>query len=211
MKSPVKEKLIRLLLDGKPHTEIELAQGAGFTKVAAIQRWLKSFENARFISRVPAEKRGEVRYQIVLTRDAIRRIYYYPEFRKIRPLIRTAPWFGPLFADTFAALPGDLHLVIQDMIKRSHSFFEIIDTYDTPEKVREIYQLCLYVNELQGIKDEEFNAWCLYYQLYVQAIIRDLSEGGLGEGFMDLVGDVQDRIRTLPKKKDHPRGVTHGT
>lgn len=201
---------MRILLDGKPHTEIELAQGAGFTKVAAIQRWLKSFENARFISRVPAEKSGEGRYQIVLTRDAIRKIYYYPEFRKIRPLIRTAPWFGPLSADTFAALPGDLHLVIQDMIKRSHSFFEIIDTYDTPEKVREIYRPCLYVNELQGLHQEEFNTWCLYYQLYVQCIVRDLSGGGLAEGFMDLVRDIQVKLRDLHRVNQQPGGIHHG-
>lgn len=201
VKSPVKEKLIKVLLDGNAHSEIDLARGAGFSSATAIQKWIKAFENARFIVRKPIDGRREYTCQLILSRDTARKIYYYPEFRQIRPLIRMTPWFGPLFVDRFAALPGDLPSIIHEMVKKSHTFFEIIDTYGNPEKVWELYHPCLYVNELQGIKNKEFNAWCLYYHLYVQSIVQDLSGGGLGEGFSDLVGDVQGRIRTLSKKK----------
>jgi hypothetical protein len=210
MKSPVKEKMIRILLDGNAHPEIELTRGAGFSRVTAIQKWVRAFENARFIVRRPVDRKEEYHCQLILSRDTARRIYYYPEFRQLRPLIRMTPWFGPLFTDQFTALPGDLHLIINEMIKKSHTFFEIIDTYDTHQKVWEIYHPCLYVNELQGIKNEEFNAWCLYYQLYVQSIVRDLSGGGLGEGFMDLVGDVQSCISKLQRKKAKAGGVHRG-
>lgn len=199
MKSPVKEKLIRILLDGNEHPEIDLARGAGFTRVATILRWVRAFENAGFIVRRPAG-RGEYRCQLIISRDTARKIYYYPEFRRIRPLIRMTPWFGPLFTTRFIALPGDLPLVITDMVKKSHTFFEIIDTYGSHEKVRELYHPCLFINELQGITDEEFNARCLYYQLYVQSIVRDLSGGGLGEGFADLLGEIQGSLGELGMK-----------
>ena len=51
MKSPVKPRLMRILLDGKPHGEIALATGAGFTKVATIRKWIDLFGHARFIIR----------------------------------------------------------------------------------------------------------------------------------------------------------------
>lgn len=212
VKSPVKEKLMRILLDGNPHSELDLARSAGFSRVVSIQRWIRAFENARFIERNPIGMNGrEYTCQLILSRDSARKIYSYSEFRQIRPLIRTAPWFCPLFLDKFETLPGDLPLFITRMVQQSHTFFEIIEKYETPDRIWEVYHLCLYVNELQGIKNEEFNAWCLYYQLYVQSIVRDLSEGGLGEGFIDLIRDVQNRIRTLPRKKVHAGGITHGT
>ena len=134
-------------------------------------------------------------------------MYNFPEFRQIRPLIRQAPWFCPLFVDTFTTLPGMLPTHICEMVKKSHTFFEIIDKYDTPEKIREIYHPAVYVNEMLGIKDEEFNAWCLYYQIYIHSIIRDISGGGLGEGFMDLVNEMQDQIGVLQPGQG---GVLHG-
>lgn len=207
MKSPVKEKIMRALLDGNPHLEIELARSAGYTRVSTIQRWIRSFETARFITRKPADTRGEFSCQLRITRDSLRKMYNFPEFRQIRPLIRQAPWFCPLFTDTFATLPGMLPTHIGEMVKKSHTFFEIIDKYDTPEKIREIYHPAVYVNEMLGIKDEEFNAWCLYYQIYIHSIIRDISEGGLGEGFMDLVNEMQDQMGVLQPGKG---GVPHG-
>ncbi|HEU17305.1 MAG TPA: hypothetical protein ENO06_01085, partial [Methanolinea sp.] len=162
MKSPVKERLIRILLDGNPHSELVLAQGVGFLRVASIQRWLRTFENARFIVRKANGIHGEYTCQLILDRDSARKIYSYSEFRQIRQLIRTAPWFSPLFLDTFETLPGDLPLVIKKMVQQSHTFFEIIEKYDTPERIWEVYHPCLFINELQGIQNEEFNAWCLY-------------------------------------------------
>jgi hypothetical protein len=198
---------MRTLLDGNPHLEIELARSAGYTRVSTIQRWIRSFETARFITRKPADVRGEYVCQLRTTRDAVRKIYNFPEFRQIRPLIREAPWFSPIFGDNFASLPGDLPRIIDRMVKKSHTFFEIIDKYDTPEKIREIYHPAVYVNEMRGIKDEEFNAWCLYYQIYIHSIIRDISGGGLGEGFMDLVNEMQDQIGVLQAGQG---GVRHG-
>jgi hypothetical protein len=201
VKSPVKEKLMRILLDGAPHPEIELARGAGFTRASTIQKWTRSFEGVKFIVRRPTGEKGEFQCQLRLTRDTVRKIYHYPEFRQIRPLIRQAPWFGPLFLHQFTGLPGNLPSMIQEMIKKSHTFFEFIDRYDTHEKVREIFYPILYFNELQGITDEEINSWCLYYQLYVHSVVQDLSGGGLGEGFMDLMRDVQARIKELPVRR----------
>jgi hypothetical protein len=211
VKSPVKEKLMRILLDGKPHSELELARSIGFSRAASIQRWIRAFENARFIVRKPVGKNGDYICQLILSRDSARKIYAYAEFRQIRPLIRISPWFSPLFLDTFEALPGELPIMLTKMVQQSHTFFEIIDTYNSPERIQEVYHLCLYVNELWGIKNEEFNAWCLYYHLYVQSIVRDLSEGGLGEEFIDLVGDIQDRIRNILTKNVHMRGITNDT
>lgn len=207
VKSRVKEKLMRILLDGNPHSELDLARGAGFSRVGSIQRWIRGFENARFIVRKPIGRSGEYTCQLILSRDSARKIYSYPEFRQIRPLIRTAPWFSLLFLDKFETLPGELPAIINKMVQRSHTFFEIIDTYENPDRIWEVYHLCLYINELQGIKNKEFNAWCLYYHLYVQSIVRDLSEGGLGEGFIDLVGDVQNRIRNIQTMEVHPGGI----
>ena len=201
---------MRTLLDGNPHLEIELARGAGYTRVSTIQRWIRSFETARFITRKPADTRGEFYCQLRITRDAVRKIYNFPEFRQIRPLIREAPWFSPLFTDNFAPLPSGLPSLICEMVKKSHTFFEIIDKYDTPEKIREIYHPAVYVNEILGIKDEEFNAWCLYYQIYIHSIIRDISGGGLGEGFMDLVNEMQDQIGTLHVDRPGAGRVNHG-
>lgn len=210
MKSPVKVKVMQILLDGNPHTETELANGAGFTKVASIQRWIRSFENARFIVRRPTGRRGEFNCQIVISKETVRRIYSYPEFRQLRSQIRMAPWFAPLFAGSFGALPGNLPELIPEMIRESHSFFEIIAMYDTPEKVMETYQPCLYVNELEGIQNEEFNTLCLYYQLYVQSIVRDIPTGGLGRGFMNLVRDVQLELGELHRKCRQAGSAVHG-
>ena len=49
MKSPVKSRLMHILLDGGSHSEIDLATAAGFTKAATIRRWIESFRNAGFI------------------------------------------------------------------------------------------------------------------------------------------------------------------
>lgn len=92
-------------------------------------------------------------------------------------------------------------MAISKMVQQSHTFFEIIDTYDNPYKIWGVYSPCLYNNGLLGIKDEEFNAWCLYSHLYVQSIVRDLPVGGLGEGFSDLIGEVQKRIRDIRREK----------
>ena len=201
------------LLDGNPHPELELARSAGYTRVSTIQRWIRSFEAARFITRRPADGKGEYLCQLRITRDAIRGVYRYPEFRQLRPLIREAPWFGPLFTVSFSTLPRNLPSLIVEMVKKSHTFFEIIDRYDTPEKIREIYHPAFFVNGMLGIGDDEFNIWCLYYQIYVHSVVRDITGGGLGDGFMVVVNDLQDRISELPvKRPDRGREwVTHGS
>ena len=96
------------------------------------------------------------------------------------------------------------------MVKKSHTFFEIIDRYDTPEKIREIYHPAVFVNGMLGIKDDEFNTWCLYYQIYVHSVVRDIPGGGLGEGFMTLTNDVQAQISELPVKWPGRGRVSHG-
>ena len=47
MKSPVKPRLMRILLDGEPHNEIDLATGVGFTKVATIRKCCR--ENGGYV------------------------------------------------------------------------------------------------------------------------------------------------------------------
>jgi hypothetical protein len=95
MKSPVKLRVMRILLDGKPHSEIDLATGVGFTKVATIRKWIESFERARFIIRKHDVGRTGYCCQLNCTRDVIWKIYNYMEFRAIRPEIRKAAWFCP--------------------------------------------------------------------------------------------------------------------
>ncbi len=92
VKSSVKEKLMWILLDGNPHSEADLARGAGFSRVVSIQRWIRAFENAGFIARRPTSVKGECVCQLALSRGrTAKKIYSYPEFRQIRPLIRAAP------------------------------------------------------------------------------------------------------------------------
>ena len=186
MKSPVKSRLMKILLDGTEHREIDLATGAGFTRVATIRKHIDSFERARFIVRRRDEDSGWI-CRLNLTRDAVLKIYYYPEFRLLRPELRGRPWFCPLFCENFAALPDPLLCMVWQMVVQSHTFFEIICRYDSPEKIRETYEPALLLNRLSGIRDPFFNDQYLYYQIYVHAVIRDLDHGGLGSGFAGLL------------------------
>lgn len=206
MKSPVKPRLIRILLDGEPHQEIDLATGVGFTKVATIRWAIDSFERARFINRTPEEGRRGYYCQLNCTRDAILKIYNYPEFRALRPEIRKAPWFCPLFTQEFAGLAGDLPALIDAMVGASHTFFETVCIYDTPEKIRETYRQTIIVNRLAGISDPAFDDLCMYYQIYLHAVIRDIRYGGLGDGFAVLLNSTQEKVEQLyqtgkPSKK----------
>jgi len=194
MKSPVKLRMMRILLDGEPHSEIDLATGAGFTKVATIRKWIESFQSAKFIERSRSESSAGYECRIITTRETVLRIYNYPEFRALRPEIRQAPWFCPVFTPQFAALPGDLPGLIDEMVRASHSFFEIISIHDTPEKIRETYQPALLVNKLAGVSDPVFDDFCIYYQVFLHAVIRDIRYGGLGEGFARLLDRAQGTL-----------------
>ena len=194
MKSPVKPRLMRVLLDGEPHSEIDLATGVGFTKVATIRKWIESFQSAKFIERYRIESSAGYVCQIITTPEAVLKIYNYPEFRALRPEIRQAPWFCSVFTPQFAALPEDLPGFIDEMVRASHSFFETISMYDTPEKIRETYQPALLVNRLAGVSDPVFDDLCIYYQIFVHAVIRDIRYGGLGEGFAQLLDRAQGTL-----------------
>jgi len=194
VKSPVKPRLMHILLDGEPHREIDLATGIGFTKVATIRKEIDSFERARFIVRKREEGKTGYCCQLICTRDAILKIYGNPEFRALRPDIRRAGWFCPAFTQQFATLPDDLPLLIDEMVRASHTFFDTICQYDSPEKVRETYHYSLLVNRLAGISDPSFDDLCMYYQIFLHSVIRDIRYGGLGEGFARLLTSTQDRI-----------------
>jgi len=125
------------------------------------------------------------------------KLYHYREFRALRPLIREQPWFVSLFTGSFNSLPGALPELIPEMVRRSHSFFETIQRNGTPEKMRETYQACLSMNRVLGITDPDLNEYYLYYQVYVHAIIRDIPEGGLGEGFADLLTRLQEELEVM--------------
>ena len=75
MKSPVKPRLMRILLDGEPHSEIDLATGVGFTKVATIRKWIESFQAARFIERYRNESSAGYVCRIITTRETVVKIY----------------------------------------------------------------------------------------------------------------------------------------
>ena len=194
MKSPVKPRLIRILLDGEPHSEIDLATGIGFTKVATIRKRIDSFERARFIIRKREEGSSGYYCRLNYTRDVIQKIYDYPEFRALRPEIRRAVWFCPVFTQQFAVLPENLPLLIDEMVQASHTFFETICMYNTPEKIRETYQSALLVNKITGVSDPVFDDLCIYYQIFLHAVIRDIQYGGLGEGFAQLLNKAQESL-----------------
>jgi len=194
MKSPVKPRLMHILLDGEPHSEIDLATGVGFTKVATIRKAIDSFERARFIIRKHEEGRTGYCCQLNCTRDALLKIYGNPEFRALRPEIRKAGWFCPVFTHQFNGLPEDLSLLIDEMVRASHTFFETICRYDSPDQIRETYQHTLLVNRLAGISDPVFDDLCMYYQIFLHGVIRDIRYGGLGEGFAQLLTSTQEQI-----------------
>jgi hypothetical protein len=188
MKSPVKARLMQILLDGEPHGEMDLATGVGFTKVATIRKW------TGFIERSRSEFPIEYVCRIITTKETVLKIYNHPEFRALRPKIRSAPWFSSVFTQQFAVLPGDIPPLIDEMVRASHTFFETISIFDTPEKIRETYQPALLVNRLAGVSDPAFDDLCVYYQIFVHAVIQDIRHGGLGEGFADLLVKVQETV-----------------
>ncbi len=194
MKSPVKPRLMRILLDGELHSEIDLATGVGFTKVATIRKWIESFQTTGFIERSRSESATGYVCRIITTKETVLKIYNHPEFRALRPDIRNAPWFCSVFTQPFNGLPEDMPLLIDAMVRASHTFFETISLYDTPEKIRETYHPALVVNQLSGISDPVFNDLCLYYQIFLHAVIRDIKYGGLGEGFAKLLNSSQKTL-----------------
>ncbi len=194
MKSPVKPRLMRILIDGEPHREIELATGAGFTKIATIQKWIDLFQNAGFIERYRSPDDPEYFCRLVTSRESGLKIYNHPEFRTLRPEIRQAPWFCRVFLSQFASLPDDLPQLVGEMARASHTFFETICIHDTPEKIRETYQSALLVNRLSGISDPAFDDLCIYYQIFVHSIIRDIRYGGLSGGFARLLARMQETV-----------------
>jgi hypothetical protein len=204
---------MRILLDGELHREIDLATGVGFTKVATIRKWIESFENAGFIERSRSESTTGYVCRIITTKETVLKIYNHHEFRALRPEIRSAAWFCPVFTQPFAVLSDNLPDLIDEMIRASHTFFETLCTYDTPEKIRETYQSAIIVNRLAGISDPAFDDLSIYYQIFVHAVIRDIKYGGLGEGFAKLLGNVQETVEHRyaasygsVKKKTGPAG-----
>jgi len=195
MKSPVKPRLMRILLDGEPHNEIDLATGVGFTKVATIRKWIDSFQNTGFIERSRSESSVGYVCRLITNRETVLKIYNHHEFRALRPEIRQAPWFCPVFTLQFAALPENLPELINEMVRASHTFFETICMYDTPEKIRETYQPSLLVNQLAVVADPVFDDLCIYYQVFLHAVIRDIRYGGLGEGFAQILNRVQEALK----------------
>ena len=195
MKSPVKPRLMRILLDGEPHNEIDLATGVGFTKVATIRKWIDSFQNTGFIERIRSESSVGYVCRLITNRETVLKIYNHHEFRALRPEIRSAPWFCQVFTSQFAALPENLPELIDAMVRASHTFFETIYMYDTPEKIRETYQPTLLVNQLAGVADPVFDDLCIYYQVFLHAVIRDIRYGGLGEGFAQILNRAQEALK----------------
>ena len=191
MKSPVKSKLMKILLDGEPHREIDLATGVGFTKVATIRKLLDSFHAAKFIERFRRDSSEGYGCRIIRTRETAMKIYQYPEFRVLRPEIRRAAWFCPLFTGNFDTLPDPLTDMVRQMAQQSHTFFEILCRYDSPEKIRETYASVLLLNHLTGIRDPLFNDQYLFYEIFIHAVIRDIDHGGLGSGFANLLDESQ--------------------
>lgn len=215
MRSPVKPKVMRILLDGEPHREIDLATGVGFTKVATIRRVIDSFERARFIIRKRDTAMTGWYCQLNLSREDVQKIYDYPEFRTLRPEIRERPWFGLLFIQKFEDLPDPLPRTVRHMVEQSHTFFAIISRYESPGKIRETFEPALLLNRLAGIRDPLFNDLYLYYQIFVHAVIRDIDYGGLGTGFASLLDETQQALVALygnsgrdAKRHSYPH---HGT
>jgi len=194
MKSPVKPRLMRILLDGEPHSEIDLATGVGFTKVATIRKVMDLFERARFIMRWHDGDSVGWTCQLNCSRDAVQKIYDHQEFRALRPLIREQPWFCPLFTSNFDTLPDPFCSMIRQMVVQSHTFFEIISRYGSPGKIRETFEPSLLLNRLAGLTDPETNDRFLYYQIFVHAVIRDIEHGGLGSGFASLLEESQQSL-----------------
>jgi len=194
MKSPVKPRLMRILLDGEPHREIDLAIGVGFTKVATIRKVIDSFERARFIVRNHDTESAGWYCQLNLSREEVLKIYDYPEFRRLRPDIRERPWFGLLFLQKFKDLPDPLPGLVRHMVEQSHTLFAIICRYESPGKIRETFEPALLLNRLVGIRDPFFNDQYLYYQIFVHAVIRDIDHGGLGNGFANLLDESQQAV-----------------
>ena len=195
MKSPVKPRLMRILLDGEPHNEIDLATGVGFTKVATIRKWIDSFQNTGFIERSRSESSVGYVCRLITNRETVLKIYNHHEFRALRPEIRSTAWFCPVFTTQFAALPETLPELIDAMVRASHTFFETICMYDTPEKIRETYQPSLLVNQLAVVADPVFDDLCIYYQVFLHAVIRDIRYGGLGEGFAQILNRAQEALK----------------
>ena len=214
MKSPVKPKLMRILIDGELHREIDLATGAGFTRVATIRKLLDSFERTRFITRRKDSGSGWS-CQLNLTREAILKVYDHPEYRMLRPLIHEQSWFCPLFTKNFDALPAPLPDTVRQMAGQSHSFFEIISRYDSPEKIRETFEPLLLLNRMAGITGPVFDDHYLFYLIFVQAVIRDIEYGGLGSGFAGLLDESQkalvESFANTSRDAKRYSNVIHGT
>jgi hypothetical protein len=75
MKSPVKLRVMCFLPDGEPHSEIDLATVAGFTKVATIRKWIESFQSAKFIGRYRSKSSAGYECRIITTRETVLKIY----------------------------------------------------------------------------------------------------------------------------------------
>jgi len=191
LKSPVKAPLMRILLDGKSHREIDLATGVGFTRVATIRKWIDSFERAGFIVR-KKEKGGTGHCcQLNRNREALLKVYHYPEFHDLRPGIRRVPWFCEIFTGPFKTLHGDLPELIDEMVRASHTFFDTLCHFESPDEIRKIYRQTILVNQLSGLSEPEFDEKCIYYQIFLHGVIRDIRYGGLGEGFADVIGKAR--------------------
>jgi hypothetical protein len=205
MRSTVKPRLLSLLLDGAPHTEQELAERLGFRRVETIRHAIRSFENAGYITRKRNPDLGWA-CQLVCTYDIALRIYDARQFAPLRPQVRNASWFVPLFTGDFERLPAGLPAYIRRMVQDSHSFFLVIRHYSTPEKVRETFQALLFAPRLFGCQDNALEDYLLYYTIFIQSVIRDVEYGGLGEGFTNTIAGLKDCIRALHAGKAHGHG-----
>ncbi|OPX72808.1 MAG: hypothetical protein A4E38_00393 [Methanoregulaceae archaeon PtaB.Bin108] len=200
VRTEVSLKLMSLLLQGDPVSDRQLAAAIGFKNPRNIATHLASFVNMGYTVSLPRDEYGPGNwYQLTSKKEGVLKLYQSAFYKRLRTRIREIPWFINEMTEGFGDLPPDLLLLIQEMMKKSHTFFTMVAASPSHERVLSTYSLYLFPCRLMHAEDPLFQAYFLYTQLYSEAITRDISQGGLSERFLEPLDRIQQALtQTAP-------------
>ncbi len=202
VRTDVSIRLMNVLLDGIPRNDWQLASAIGFSDPRNIQRHLKSFISMGSVITRPGHPAGTgTLYQLTDKKEGLLKLYQSRFYRSLRPRIREIPWFVDAQAEGFSTLPPDLHHIIREMMKKSHTFFSLVAHYPCHNDLISLYSVYLFPCRLAGWDDPEFQKYYLYAQLYAEAITHDVHGGGLSGGFLDPLDRIQEILIRMARKK----------
>ncbi len=183
-------RFLRELIAGEPVKARELAarQGRGADYV---ERVLENFVAQGYASR---RRPGPV-YELIRTPAVSERLYSQAQYRDLRLDLRRQPWVIEATMAPYASLPADLAPIVVEMLRCSHSFFEILRRYRSLPELEEFYAPYLAALRLFAPDDEVLCLYHLVHQLYAESVIRDIGRGGLPKGFLEPLSTVRDVIQ----------------